>query len=274
MCELCRGSADILNKIVCELVETCAAITLAHNMMKRILSLLGVISLLSPAVQAQEQPSAEQIIAGTKMVAALQQADLTGTMTCGRNKVPVALFLRQKDIQFQVFEANAWKAFHMRLNDDSCQLFEMVNGKQKNFPAANIAKPIAGTDLSYEDLAMRFFYWKNPKLEGTERVGVHNCWKIRLNNPGQGGAYQVMYVWVHQKYGAFMKIEGFNRQGQILKRFEVTDVMNIGKDAKGVAIYTLKQMNVNTMNPTNGRVTSLTKVIFENPKNMGNKGPR
>lgn len=231
-------------------------------------------SLISSFALSQEAPTAEQIIGGAKMVAALQQADLEGNMTRGRDKVPVALFLRNKDIQFQYFEKEAWQKFHLRMSEDICELYEMINNKQTIFPANRLATPIAGTDLSYEDLAMRFFYWKKPVLEGSERVGVHNCWKIRLNNPGQGGAYQVMYVWVHQKYGAFMKIEGYNRQGQILKRFEVTDVMNIGKNADGQEIYTLKQMNVSTMNPTNSRATSQTKLIFNQPAMKAPKGPR
>jgi hypothetical protein len=241
--------------------------------MKHFLFLLGgmVFSLLA---RAQDAPNAEQIIGGAKMVAALQQADLEGDMSRGRDKVPVALFLRNKDIQFQYWLSNDWQKFHLRMNDDVCDLFEMIKGKQTKFPVSRLATPIAGMDLSYEDLAMRFFYWKKPILEGTERVGVHNCWKIRLNNPGQGGAYQVMYVWVHQKYGAFMKIEGFNRQGQILKRFEVTDVMNIGKNAAGQEIYTLKQMNVSTMNPANGRTLSQTKLIFNKPALVAPKGPR
>ena len=236
----------------------------------------AVLALASgiPAYAQQAATNAEQIIGTAKMIAALQQSDLKGNMINGRTKIPVVLFLRQENIQFQVWEADKWKAFHLRMNDENCDLLEMIGNKQSKFPVAKIANPIAGTDLSYEDLAMRFFYWKKPILEGTERVGVHNCWKIRLNNPGQGGAYQVMYVWVHQKYGAFMKIECFNRNGQILKRFEVTDVMNIGKDASGTDIYTLKQMNVKTMDPTNGRAASETKLIFDKPETVAPKGRR
>lgn len=239
----------------------------------KLLFLLGAM-LFSLVAHAQDAPNAEQIIGGAKMVAVLQQADLEGSMTRGRDKVPVSLFLRNKDIQFQYWQNDAWQKFHLRLNDDRCDLYEMINNKQTDFPLNRLSQPIAGMDLSYEDLAMRFFYWKKPILEGTERVGVHNCWKIRLNNPGQGGAYQVMYVWVHQKYGAFMKIEGFNRQGQILKRFEVAEVMKIGKNADGQEVYTLKQMNVSTMNPANSRVLSQTKLIFKQPAMVGPKGPR
>jgi hypothetical protein len=225
------------------------------------------------AVQAA--PTAEQIIAGAQMTAVRQQVDLQGRMTRGRDQVPVALFLRSSDIQFQYLQKQQWQTFHLRLKERECELFEMISGKQKAFPLSKLATPLAGLDLTYEDLALRFFYWKNPKLEGTERVGVHPCWKIRLNNPGQGGAYQVMYVWVHQKFGAFMKIEGFNRQGQILKRFEVIDVMKVDQRVAGAAdVYTLKQMNVSTMNPQNGRTVSQTKLIFDAPKAAALQGPR
>lgn len=259
-----------MNKFPGIFVETVSFVRILF--MKRLIVLCAVV--FSLLVRAQDAPDAEQIIGGAKMVAALQQADLEGTMSRGSDKVPVALFMRNKDIQFQYWQTNAWQKFHLRMNDDICELFEMINHKQANFPLSRLATPIAGMDVSYEDLAMRFFYWKKPVLEGSERVGVHNCWKIRLNNPGQGGAYQVMYVWVHQKYGAFMKIEGFNRQGQILKRFEVIEVMNIGKNSAGQEVYTLEQMNVSTMNPVNGRALSQTKLIFKKPAQIGPKGPR
>ncbi len=51
---------------------------------------------------------------------------------------------------------------------------------------------------------MRFFYWPNPKLEGPEDVGGQPCYKIRVNKPrGSAGRYEVVYVWVHTKFGAF-----------------------------------------------------------------------
>lgn len=227
------------------------------------------------AVAAHAEPSAEQIIRGAQLTAVHQQVDLQGKMTRGNEHVPVALFLRSSEIQFQYFLQDEWQKFHLRLKEHEGELFEMISGQQKAFPLSKLATPIAGMDLTFEDLALRFFYWKNPKLEGIERVGVHPCWKIRLNNPGQGGAYQVMYVWVHQKYGAFMKIEGFNRQGQILKRFEVIDVMKVDTGGSGQPdVYTLKQMNVSTMNPATGRAQSQTKLIFQAPKMQSLKGPR
>lgn len=241
--------------------------------MKTFYLLLWAIALVMPS-EAQKM-NAQQIMEGAKMVAALQKADLEGTMSKARKKVPVGLFMREKNIQFQVSDGKTWSIFHMRMNDANCELLEMNGGKQTKFPIKRLAEPIMGMDLTYEDLALRFFYWKNPILEGEENVGIHDCYKIRLNNPGLGGAYQVMYVWVHKKFGAFMKIEGFDRQGKPLKRFQVTDVMQIGKDAKGQPIYSLEQMNVSTLDPANGRVVSETKLIFSKPKEAkAPAGPR
>jgi Outer membrane lipoprotein-sorting protein len=224
--------------------------------------LLAVFMFVSSLIHAEEAaPSAEQIISRAKMSAVLQQADLAGNLIKDRTKTPVTLFLRSNNIQMQVFEKNQWNGFHMRMEDAECDLFRVIDQKTVKFPTDQIAQPIANTDLTYEDLAMRFLYWPKPSLEGSERVGAYDCWKIRVNNPGQSGAYKVVYVWVHRKFGAFMKIEGFNRQGQKIKSFEVDSVQKIKVDT-----YTLKQMTVNTINPTSNRIASQTKVVFDESK--------
>lgn len=235
--------------------------------MKKII--IAALSLLTFSHAQDAKPNAVQIIQTARMATALQQAELQGTLTNDQTKVPVALFLKGRDIQFQYFDSKNWVPFHLRLNDDSYDLFEIVGDKTIPFSEKKIATPIMNTDLTYEDLAMRFFYWKNPILEGEERVSSHNCYKIRLNNPGKSGAYSVIYVWVHTKFGAFMKIEGFDKQGKPLKRFVVDSVQNIGGD-----VYTLEQMSVSTLNPNNGRELSRTKVVFEKPKVQKLKGPR
>jgi negative regulator of sigma E activity len=241
--------------------------------MKFITTFFLTLAMLAPC--KAQNPSARQILDGAKMVAALQQADLEGTMTKSRVSVPIGLFLREKNIQFQYSDGKKWSIFHMRMSDANCELFRMDGGKQVKFAEKQLAEPIMGTDLTYEDLSFRFFYWKDPTLEGEENVGVHGCYKLRINNPGVGGAYHVMYVWVHRKFGAFMKIEGFDKQGKPLKRFLVTDVMQIGKDPQGQAIYSLQQMNVSSLNPENGRVLSETKLLFNKPKNVkAPAGPR
>jgi hypothetical protein len=229
---------------------------------------LAFVSVSSPFLLAQD---AQQILEGARLAATLTTVEegLSGNLSGpGKPDVPVTLFLKGENIQFQFKEANEWRVFHMRLNDNAFDLFEIKDGKTTKFPDDKIVQPIAGTDLSYEDLAFRFFYWPNPKLEGQEEVDGMPCYKLRVNKPkGAAGRYETIYIWVHTKFGAFMKIRGHNTQGQLLKEFQVLKVMEIGN-----GVWTLKKMQVSSYAPGSDKRLSITDVAFETPKKAGPKG--
>ena len=235
-------------------------------------SLLAFFLIAAPAAMAQA-PDAKAILEGARISATLTKLDegLSGNLRKGGQKTPVTLFLKGKDIQFQFSEIKGqWRGFHMTLGDNDFNLFEIIDGKMKQFPADKIVMPIAGTDLTYEDLSLRFFHWPNPKLEAQEDVGGQPCYKIRIDKPkGAAGRYEVVYVWVHTKFGAFMKIRGHDKSGGLVKEFQVEDVMQIAKDT-----WTLRKMQVATHDPANGRRISITDVAFDTPNKSGPKGLR
>jgi hypothetical protein len=215
---------------------------------------------------------AKQIMERTRMGAKLQHNDLQGKLTKrGMPDCPVYLFLRGENIQFwcDVPQGGKWerKSFHLRMGDDKPELFENMGGKQRRFARDKIAQPIAGSDLTYEDLSMRFLYWPNPSIEAEEKVGLFDCWKIRVDNPGNDGAYRTVYVWVSKKHGAFVKVQGFDRRGNIVKEFKVEDVMKL-KDGS----YTLRKMEVASY--ANKRVSGRSELTFESPTRPSLKGPR
>ncbi len=241
-----------------------------HNAMKFIKALFCCVAFASP-LTAQE-PDANAILAGARLAATLTQIDegLQGTLTQGSKRIPITLFLKGKDIQFQFTENGKLRIFHMRLGDELFQLFEIIDGKTVNFPAKKLVEPIAGTDLTYEDLALRFFYWPNPKLEGTEAIGGQNCYRLRLDKPkGAAGRYEGVYVWIHTKYGAFMRIKGHDKNGGLVKEFQVEEVMPVAKD-----VWVLEKMQVATHDPKTGRRVSITDVIFKKPSGKALKGLR
>jgi hypothetical protein len=148
--------------------------------------ILAAVSVFAIAAAPAQQPDAKAILEGARMSATLTKLDdgLSGNLRKGNQKTPVTLFLRGKEIQFQFTEKGQWlRIFHMRIGDENFNLFEIVDGKTRDFPAAKLVAPIAGTDLTYEDLALRFFYWPNPKFEGDETVGGQLCHKIRIDKP-------------------------------------------------------------------------------------------
>ncbi|WP_353566048.1 outer membrane lipoprotein-sorting protein [Haloferula sargassicola] len=226
--------------------------------MKSLAPIMTAIALVAPAFSQ----NAEQLMDRARISATLQNADLQGEIDGPKGDTDVSLFLRGKDIQIAL--GNGQQRFHMRLGDDQYDLFEIINNKTMRFPDSKLQQPLAGSDLTYEDLAFRFLYWPNPKLEGSERVGTRDCWKIRVDNPGRKGAYALAYVWVDKEYGAFMKVEGFDRSGRRIKRFQVSDVMKIG-DGK----WTLQKMKVSTMN--GDRAVSNSNLKFDKPKPGGTR---
>ncbi|KAB2642242.1 MAG: outer membrane lipoprotein-sorting protein [Verrucomicrobia bacterium] len=236
------------------------------------LAALAIALISNLAVQAQT-PDARTILEGARMAASLTQLDegLSGNLKKDGKSVPVTLFLKGKDIQFQIEESQgAPQIFHLRLNDNSFDLFEMSDGKTLRFPDAKLVQAIAGTDVTYEDLALRFFYWPNPKFEAEETINGETCYKLRLDKPkDSSGRYAAVYIWVHKKYGAFMRIQGFDKSGGLVKEFQVQDVMQVSDK-----VWTLEKMQVATHDPTTGRRLSITNLLFEKPKHATPRGLR
>lgn len=237
--------------------------------MKRFLALASAFTFSFAFLHAQEVDP-DRILEGARLSAALTKLDtgLKGHLAQNGKKIPIEIFLKGKDIQFQFFENKAWRVFHLRLNDDHNDLFEIIDGKTVDFPRAKLTESIAGTDLTYEDLALRFFYWPNPKLEATEKVGTEDTYKLRLSKPADAaGNYFAVYLWVHTKFGAFMKIHGHAKNNDLLKEFLVEDVMKISDD-----IWTLRKMQVSSYK--DGRRTSITDMVLEKPAREALKGLR
>jgi hypothetical protein len=215
-----------------------------------------------------QQPDAAAMVRSIRLSATLQHVDLTGSVSKeGGAKLGVNLFIRENNMQFQLGQA---ERFHIRMGDEKAELLNVIDdkGTTRAFPSSKLSQPIAGTDVSYEDLTLRFLYWPNAKLEGEEKVNGEQCYKIRLDNPGKDGAYGTVYVWVHKKYGAFWQIRAHARDkaGTPLKEFQVKEVMKLPND-KGWAI---QEMRVNAIK--GGRVGSVTYLRFDKPAAAGPKG--
>lgn len=221
--------------------------------------------LMVPLSARAEKKSADEILSTARYVTTLQQQDLTGRLRKDDRRIPVGLYLRRQNVQLTYHAPNTGKAvrFHMRHGDKQFDLFEMVDNKTKRFPDSKLGQPIEGTDLSYEDLAMRFLYWPKGVVEGEDKIKGQECWQLRLVNPTGKGRYAQVRVWVHKKSQALMKVVGYDAKGRPLKRFQVTDIMKVGDT------YTLKRMRVDTIEPVANKVAGLTYLEFDKPKPVG-----
>ena len=212
------------------------------------------LSSLAPA------QNAEQIMTSVRQVAVLQgEQTLQGVIRKGAKKIPLNLFLRGQDIQFGI--NNGKEGFHLRLKEDSQELWEIVDGKPRRFQSKKIAAPIAGTDVSYEDLALKFLYWKKPWIAGSQKLNGIDCWRLHVVNPDKDGLYREVSVWVTKKGRALARVIGYGpRPNAIpLKQFEITGIMTVN------GVQTVKDMKV-TRFDKNRRVGGITYLEFERPR--------
>lgn len=224
---------------------------------KRIIVLILVMSSLASAQTAKE------IIESLRQVTVLQKEQtLTGVLRKGSKKTPLNLFLRGKDIQFTL--NGGGEGFHLRLKEDEQEFWDITNGKAKRFPADKIGAAVANTDISYEDLALKFLYWPNPQHAGNQKIGFEDCWRIHVVNPDENGSYREVSVWVTKKHRALARVVGYGPKPdrRPLKQFEIIDVMKVN------GVFTVETMKVSSFNQKR-KVEGTTYLEFEKPKQRG-----
>ena len=140
----------------------------------------------------------------------------------------------------------------VRYNEENSELQESTGTATEKLTPANFDKKILGTDLAYEDLALRFFYWSKATLEGDDTVKLRKVWKLRLDAPNHRTQYSSVNLWVDKESSALMRAEAYDWQGKQIKRFEVIS----GQKIEGK--WYLNQMRIESLDPASGRVRTRT----------------
>ena len=226
----------------------------------KVVAAMAAMAISTPPLLADAD--AEKVLKKARIATTIQMQDLEGYIRKNGKKYPLRLYMRKENIQFQYYTGKNWSKFHMRLNDGGGQLFELRDGKTLKFDQKKLTQAIMGTDLTYEDLAMTFLYWKDSKVVRQELVKTSKCDVLRLINPGGSGAYGIVYSWVNQKYGALMKVVGYTSQGKRMKEFGIEKLMKVKSG------WTLKQMKVSKFDPNTKKLLGTTYLDFKEPQKV------
>ncbi len=220
--------------------------------------LLLILTALLTLSSARAEPSAREIQATVRYSYSLQHADLKGMLQRGSTRVPFDMTLRDDAIRFTF--AGPEQTIELQQGGGESQLLESFEGKALQ-PVSNArhGESVRGTDVNYEDLAMRFLYWDDVELADIESIGGRKAWKLHIKAPAKVGPYSQVLIWVDQGSGGMRKMEGYDWTGHIVKRYEVTDVQKIGDS------WTLEKMNVETYSPETGKLVGRTS-LFLKPK--------
>src|SRR5690349_13037858 len=201
-------------------------------------------------IAAQPTPSAGDILESVRMRQVQQQVDLRGQLRENETVVPFHLIQNGSTVRY-VF-SNPDETLQLQLGENDSRLEEISSEGAERVRPAQFDRKIRGTDVTYEDLALKFLYWPGPQLVGVETITTGNCWKLELRPGTNQSQYSRVLLWNHQNSGALMRLEGYNAKGQLVKRFNVVSAQKI-QDR-----WYLKQMRIESFEAGTNQVKSRT----------------
>ncbi len=180
--------------------------------------------------------------------------DVLGTIRKGATRVPFSLSARGDTIAFQYKRGNAWERFDVHIGSKEARLMLVNNGKAIVMSPANYAQNIAGTDVTYEDLSLRFLYWKGGRIlpdSADSRIKGRDCFIVQASNPSPGtGQFATVRMWIDKENGTVWQIDGYGADGKLRKRFSITSIQRLSDGS-----WFFKQMKIEVRNPQNDRRT-------------------
>ena len=205
---------------------------------------------LGPLAFAQPTPSAQDILDSVRLLESQQQLDLSGQLRQDNIVVPFRLIQTGPVIRYTF--SNPDEVLQLRLGEKGSRLDLVSDTATKRFDVSRLNDRVRGTGITYADLALKFLYWSDVKIAGEENVRTRNCWKLQLRPPSRDGQYSNVLLWVDKNGGALMRMEGYDWNGQLTKRFEVVSAQKIDNR------WFLKQMRVEELEPATNHVRART----------------
>jgi len=201
---------------------------------------VGGVLLMAAVCTGRADPDAQSILKNARMAQTDQERTLAGHLLVESTgaKIPFALVLAGDEIRY----AFADETILLRLGATAAQLMEVQKGEMEKVSPARYDKAVEGTDITYEDLSLKFLYWPKAKIDGWETVDGLNCWKIHLEPGGEASAYAAVELWVSVRTGNFLEGEGYDAGGKLVKRFKA-----IGAQRDPLGGWMLKKMRIETL---------------------------
>lgn len=186
---------------------------------------------------AEEAPDAREILRTVRSAQASQHSAMKGRLRTGARAIPFRLVIDGGTIRYEFNDPP--QTIQLRLLERDSRLEEITPGGTARVSAARFDDKVRGTDIAYEDLAMKFLYWPNASVAGEQMMLLRKCWKIRAEPPGKGDSqYSGVMLWIDKENGALMQAEAFDAAGKFAKRFKVIS----GQKVNGAWI--LKSMRI------------------------------
>ncbi|HEX4665325.1 MAG TPA: outer membrane lipoprotein-sorting protein, partial [Chthoniobacterales bacterium] len=161
-----------------------------------------------------DTPSAQEILSQVRLQQSQQQLDLMGQLRSDATVVPFRITQTGPVIRYTF--ANPPEVLQLKLQEKGTRLDLVYQNSTRKFSASRLDDKIAGTAVTYGDLALEFLYWPNAQVIGADTLRTRNCSKLRLIAPSDKAQYTTVLLWVDKENGAIMRMEGYNAKNQLV----------------------------------------------------------
>lgn len=119
--------------------------------------------------------------------------------------------------------------------------------------ADGMDQAVFGTDLCYADLVENFFAWSQQSVTGQETVDRVACTLLE-SKPGGGdrSIYGMVRSWIDPKRMVPLRVEKFNKSGQLVRRITTTKVAKDDTRNHVAASFTVQRAGQTTLTNLEG----------------------
>ena len=204
---------------------------------------------------AQDEPDAKAILKTVRIAQSAQHRTVTGKLRTGGKTIPFTLKMEGDTVRWDFTEPA--QTLLLRLGEKDSRLEEIGKGGTTKITGAKFDDKVRDSDVSYEDLSMRFLYWPSAEVEGEQTMVLVKCWIVRVEPPAKNDSqYGKVKLWISKADGALMQAEAFGHDGKFARRFKV-----LSGQKTDDGLWMLKQMRIEAASP--GRSTDMTPTYLE-----------
>ena len=209
-----------------------------------------LMTLIAVSTFAAPFPEAKEVLASVRLRQTQQELELQGELREGPTVVPFRLTQTGPIVRYSF--SNPDEALQLRLGENDSRLEEVTREGVEKIAAAQFDHKVRGTSVTYEDLALKFLYWQTGRVTGENEIRTVDCWKLEMKAPSRQSQYSNVWLWVGKENGALMKMEAYDWNAKLSKRFEVVS----GQKIEGR--WFLKEMRIEELDPATGKVKTRT----------------
>ena len=212
---------------------------------------LFIVLCLALKCSAASESSAEALLQAARLRPTMHPITLSAEIRGAEQPLPLTFKIEKGAIEYQLHDPE--ELLILKLGPTNSSLSDTKKGLSHVISDENRYQEIRNTGVTYDDLSLGFLYWPHPRVVGSETLRGMKSSVIELRAPVQNEAsktspYGSARLWIDENNGAPLRMEGFDPQGHLLKRFEVISAQKIE------GLWMLKEMRIETFDPTTQKV--------------------